>query len=146
MSTRAQKSANSANARLSTGPRTEQGKQKASQNSAKHYMTAKQLIVPGENAEDFNELHQGLEQSWNPANPQESLLVEQIAQNAWRLMRARRLEAATFECLMPSLDPIPAKPGGSQLRTLRDHDEAMPEPSFSTPKPSTTCAATPRPS
>src|SRR3954452_7032824 len=125
MSTRAQKSANSANAQLSTGPRTEEGKQKVSGNSAKHYMTAKQLIVPGENADDFDELHQGLEQSWNPANPQESLLVEQIAQNAWRLMRARRLEAATFEYLMPNLEPVPINTGGTKLRAIRDHEQAM---------------------
>ena len=64
---------------------------------------AKQLVVPGENPEDYNELHRGLEESWNPTNAQESLVVEQIAQNAWRLMGVRRLEAATFERWMPSL-------------------------------------------
>jgi hypothetical protein len=77
----------------------------AAKNSAKHYLTAKQVVVPGENLDEYNELHHDLEQSWNPANPQESLLVEQIAQNAWRLMRVRRLEAATFEVFMPRIQP-----------------------------------------
>ena len=48
MSTAAQKAANLANSRPSTGPNTSAGKQKAAGNSAKHYLTAKQIVVPGE--------------------------------------------------------------------------------------------------
>jgi hypothetical protein len=126
MTTTAQKSANSANSRLSTGPRTEQGKQNASRNSAKHYLTAKQIVVPGEDPAAYDELQAGLLESWNPATPQEQLLVDQIAQNAWRLLRVRRLEAATFDYMMPSLDPIaPAGPGASVKRPPANHDEAM---------------------
>src|SRR6185295_13246531 len=132
MSTTTQKSANAQNARLSTGPRTEEGKQKAAQNSAKHYLTAKQLIVPGEDPAEYTELLQGLEQSWNPANTQESLLVEQIAQNAWRLMRVRRMEAATFKRWMPSLQKKEAQPpppagreGITVTRAPENHDHAM---------------------
>jgi hypothetical protein len=126
MSTAAQKSANSANSRLSTGPKTEQGKQNASRNSAKHYLTAKQIVVPGEDPEAYDQLQAELIESWNPANPQEHLLVDQIAQNAWRLLRVRRLEAATFDYMMPSLDRIaPAGPGASVKRPPANHDEAM---------------------
>jgi hypothetical protein len=131
MSTAAQKSANAANSRRSTGPRTEEGKQKASQNSARHYLTAKQLVIPGEDPQDYNQLHQELEQSWNPATAQESLLVHQIAQNAWRLMRVRRLETATFEAFMPSLDELPIEepqPGQEQptrMRAPETHDSAL---------------------
>src|SRR6185369_573860 len=131
MSTTNQKFANTQNTRLSTGPRTEEGKQKAAQNSAKHYLTAKQLIGPGEDPADYDELLQGLEQSWSPANTQESLLVEQIAQNAWRLMRVRRMEAATFERWMPSLQqqtqpPQPAgRDGITVTRAPENHDHAM---------------------
>jgi hypothetical protein len=126
MSTAAQNSANSANCRLSTGPKTEQGKQNASRNSAKHYLTAKQIVVPGEDPEAYDQLQAELIESWHPANPQEYLLVDQIAQNAWRLLRVRRLEAATFDYMMPSLDQIPpAGPGGSVKRPPANHDEAM---------------------
>lgn len=126
MATQAQQSANAANSRRSTGPTTEAGKQKAAQNSARHYLTAKQLVVPGEDPADYAELHQGLHQSWTPANPQESLLVEQIAQNAWRLQRARRLEAALFIHAMPSLEPsTPAYPGAMCLRTPANPEVAM---------------------
>ncbi len=126
MATQAQQSANAANSRRSTGPTTAAGKQKAAQNSARHYLTAKQLVVPGEDPADYTELHQGLHQSWIPANAQESILVEQIAQNAWRLMRARRLEAALFIRTMPSLEPVaPAYPGALCLRTPANPEVAM---------------------
>jgi len=126
MSTAAQKSANIANSCLSTGPKTEQGKQNASRNSAKHYLTAKQIVVPGEDPEAYDQLQAELVESWNPANPQEHLLVDQIAQNAWRLLRVRRLEAATFEYMMPSLEQIaPVYPSGSVKRPPASHDEAM---------------------
>ena len=126
MSTQAQKLANTANSRMSTGPTTAEGKQNAARNSAKHYLTAKQIVVPGEDPEDYNELHQGLHESWTPANAQESLLVEQIAQNAWRLMRVRRLETALFSKMMPRLEPNrPSIPGTTQLRVPANHEDAM---------------------
>jgi hypothetical protein len=125
MSTQAQKHANAQNSRFSTGPRTEAGKQKAAQNSVKHYLTAKQLVIPGENPEEYTQLHQDLTQSWNPANAQESLLVEQIAQNAWRLMRVRRLEAATFDRLMPSIEQQQQQGRVIVVRAPKNHDNAM---------------------
>lgn len=69
MSTQAQQSANALNSSPSTGPTTDAGKHKASRNSARHYLTAKQLVVPGEDPEDYTDLHHGLDQSWTPANP-----------------------------------------------------------------------------
>ena len=126
MSTSAQQSANELNSRLSTGPTSATGKQKAAQNSAKHYLTAKQIVVPGESPEDYTDLHQGLHQSWTPANVQESLLVEQIAQNAWRLMRVRRVETAMFTRMMPSLEPKPpAQPGTACRKVPANPEVAM---------------------
>jgi hypothetical protein len=126
MSTAAQKSANLSNSRLSTGPNTDAGKQKSAQNSAKHYLTAKQIVVPGEDPEAYEALREDLFKSWNPANTQEESLVDQIAQNTWRLMRVRRIEAATFEYLMPSLEQAaPAHPGASIKRAPANHDHAM---------------------
>ena len=126
MSTQAQQAANAANSRLSNGPATEAGKQKAAQNSAKHYLTAKQIVVPGEDPENYNELHQGLHKSWTPTNAQEAILVEQIAQNAWRLMRVRRIEAALFTRMMPSLNPgPPVLPGTTRHKVPANHEAAM---------------------
>ena len=43
-----QQAANQANAELSTGPRTEEGKARSSQNSLKHGVFAKTIVLPGE--------------------------------------------------------------------------------------------------
>jgi hypothetical protein len=126
MSTAAQKSANAANSRRSTGPITMEGKHKASRNSAKHYLTAKQIVAPGEDPQAFEDLRNDLIESWTPASVQEETLVDQIAQNTWRLMRIRRIEAATFECFMPSLEQAaPPHPGASVKRAPSNHDESM---------------------
>lgn len=127
MPTQAQQSANALNSSsMSTGPTTDASKRRASRKWAKHHLTAKQLVVAGEDPEDYTDLDDGLDPSWTPANPQESLLVELIVQNAWRLMRVRRLETAMFEKMMPSLEPRrPAIPGTTQLRVPANHDQAM---------------------
>ncbi len=127
MPTQAQQSANALNSSsMSTGPTTDAGKRRASRKWAKHHLTAKQLVVAGEDPEDYTDLDDGLDPSWTPANPQESLLVGLIVQNAWRLMRVRRLETAMFKKMMPSLEPRrPAIPGTTQLRVPANHDQAM---------------------
>jgi hypothetical protein len=103
-----------------------EGKQKASQNSAKHYLTAKQIVAPGEDPQAFEDLRNDLIESWTPANAQEEVLVDQIAQNTWRLMRIRKIEAATFEFFMPSLEQsAPPYPGASVKRAPSNHDESM---------------------
>ena len=44
------------NALRATGPRTPEGKAIASQNSLKHGLTARQVVIPGESQEDFDNL------------------------------------------------------------------------------------------
>jgi hypothetical protein len=103
MSSPAQILANQANSRQSIGPSTAEGKRTASSNSMKHGLTSKQVVIPGEDPAEFEDLRTGLHTDWKPANTQESVLVDQIAQHAWRLNRARRLETASFDRFMPNL-------------------------------------------
>ena len=49
----ARQSANSANASLSTGPRTPEGKARASQNARKHGLTAAQLFIAADDRPEF---------------------------------------------------------------------------------------------
>jgi hypothetical protein len=100
MSTSAQLTANRANARHSTGPRTESGKLASSRNSLRHGLTAKQIVIPGEDPAEFDTLRQELHEDYTPANTAEATLVDHIAEHTWRLQRARRAEAAMFERLM----------------------------------------------
>jgi hypothetical protein len=94
MATPAQILANRDNAQRSTGPKTQEGQQTASRNATRHGLTGTQIVMPGEDAAAYEDLRQGLHQSYRPVNEAELILVDQIAANAWRLMRAQRVETA----------------------------------------------------
>ena len=94
MASPAQILANRENAKRSSGPRTQEGKLAASRNSLRHGLTGAQIVIPGEDASAYEELRQGLHHSHKPATEAERILVDQIAANAWRLMRAQRVETA----------------------------------------------------
>jgi hypothetical protein len=94
MASSAQILANRQNAELSSGPRTLEGKQASSRNATRHGLTGSQIVMPGEDAAAYEELRRGLWQTFKPANDAERLLAHQIAANAWRLMRAQRVETA----------------------------------------------------
>ena len=106
MASPAQTLANRGNAQLSSGPKTTEGKQASSRNATRHGLTGAQIVMPGEDPAVYEELRQGLHQSHRPSNDPERLLVDQIAANAWRLMRAQRVEAAFLAKLVEgSEDP-----------------------------------------
>jgi hypothetical protein len=94
MASPAQILANRENAKRSSGPKTQEGKQVASRNAIRHALTGTQIVIPGEDASAYEELRKGLHQSYKPKTEAEKILVDQIAANAWRLMRAQRVEAA----------------------------------------------------
>jgi hypothetical protein len=94
MASPAQILANHSNAQRSTGPKTHEGKQASSRNATRHGLTGTQIVIPGEDTAAYEELREGLVQSYRPANAAERVLVDQIAANAWRLMRAQRIETA----------------------------------------------------
>src|SRR6478672_5135089 len=94
MASPAQILANRSNAQRSTGPKTQEGKQASSRNATRHGLTGTQIVIPGEDTAAYEELREGLVQSYRPANAAERVLVDQIAANAWRLMRAQRIETA----------------------------------------------------
>jgi hypothetical protein len=104
MASPAQILANRENAQLSTGPKTEAGKKASSRNSSRHGLTGTQIVMPGEDASAYEELREGLHFAHNPANDPERILVDQIAANGWRLMRAQRVEAAFLSKLAEGSD------------------------------------------
>jgi hypothetical protein len=79
--------ANRANARKGTGPRTQAGKARSRLNSRKHGLTAKTLIIVGENADDFEQLRAELMDEYEPQSSLECELVERLAGILWRLRR-----------------------------------------------------------
>ena len=92
MATTAQMKANRNNAKKSTGPRTEEGKTRASKNSLKHGLLARDTVLPGEDPADFDSQLSALEADIQPANSLEFELVRQIADAQWRMRRLTRLE------------------------------------------------------
>jgi hypothetical protein len=104
MASPAQILANRSNAQLSSGPKTPAGKQTSSRNATRHGLTGTQIVMPGEDPAAFEELQRGLHQSHRPANDAERFLVDQIAANAWRLMRAQRIETAYLAKLIENQD------------------------------------------
>ncbi len=96
MSTSAQQQANKQNAQRSTGPRTDEGKQRSSQNALKHGLCAKNPLIRGEDPDDFYRHGAQLEFQLRPANPVEEDLVEQIIDITWRLKRFARIESGVI--------------------------------------------------
>jgi hypothetical protein len=93
MTSDAKAAANAANARLSTGPRTEEGKAVSSRNALKHGLTSKDLVVREDEREEFESLKSDLETELAPEGALETLTFNQILHAAWNLQRFRRLEA-----------------------------------------------------
>jgi hypothetical protein len=104
--------ANRANARHSTGPRTEPGKQRSSLNALRHGLTSRTAFLPTEDPDAYQRHIQQFLDEYAPATPTETQLVHEIANTAWRLNRIPLLEA---ELLAQNNDPQSLIP---QLATL----------------------------
>lgn len=85
-------SANAQNAQASTGPKTAHGKARSARNALKHGLTAGEVLLPTEEAGEFNAFSEGLRASLAPVGELESMLVERIVVSAWRWRRVVRLE------------------------------------------------------
>jgi hypothetical protein len=110
MTSPAQAAANAANAQLSTGPRTEEGKARSARNSLKHGLTAKDLIVREDEQEEFNDLHHSLREQLAPEGAVEMIAFNELLHAAWNLTRFRRLESAlAIDGLDPLLDESSAR-------------------------------------
>lgn len=80
--------------RLRGGPRTSLGKQRASRNSLKHGIFARDLVIGEESVEEYEQLLQSLMESLQPVGQVEELLVEKLTVYTWRHRRLLRAEAA----------------------------------------------------
>jgi hypothetical protein len=105
MTSQKQIKANRANARLSTGPKSDGGKQRSRANAATHGLTAKQIIVPGETPEQFERLRKGLIADFAPGTTIEFELIDQLAALLLRRRRPPVVEAVLLKTLInPSFE------------------------------------------
>src|SRR5579875_2060955 len=93
MATVQQIAANRENAKLSHGPVTEAGKAAVRLNALKHGLRARQIVLPGESQEDYDQLCHDLESEWQPQTPTERICLEDMAVNRWKLIRGEKQEA-----------------------------------------------------
>ena len=88
-----QRQANQRNALQSTGPRTADGKRRASRNATKHGLLARDLLLDDEDAAALQALTDGLRNDLHPDGALEDALVDRIVSAFWRLGRCGRIEA-----------------------------------------------------
>lgn len=86
--------ANQANAQLSTGPKTEEGKARSARNAYKHGLSSSEVFVRPEEKDLFRQFRQDYMSELQPAGPLEHELAASIIHAAWNLRRVRTLEAA----------------------------------------------------
>ena len=96
MSSAAQVAANQANAQLSSGPKTPEGKAKSSRNALKTGLTGRTMILPKGEAELYEHHVLAYAERFNPESDRETELVQSIADCRWRLGSIPGLEAALY--------------------------------------------------
>ena len=99
---------NRRNAQKSTGPRTPEGKNRSRFNAVKHGMTAKTLVLPGEDPDALQERLDSWIGNLQPQNEVEQFLVEQAVQSSWKLDRADRAEVARLSHIIETLPVLEA--------------------------------------
>src|SRR3569623_47950 len=89
--------ANRENAKRSTGPRTQAGKERSSRNAVKHGFRSSSFAVV--RLEDFDEVEKFKADAvacYKPVNAQELIAVERIAMSQQLIFRGARLDAGMF--------------------------------------------------
>ena len=89
--------ANRRNARLSTGPVTEEGKRRSRQNAVRHGLTAETVIGALEDAEDYATFEMAVTADYDAQSAVERELVLRLASLLWRLRRATAIESGLFK-------------------------------------------------
>jgi len=84
--------ANRHNALKSTGPKTENGKQRSRRNALRHGFTAETVIEPLENPAEYRAFEDAIVAEYLPQTPVEQELVHRLASLFWRLRRATSIE------------------------------------------------------
>ena len=97
MSSQAQVTANRANARKSTGPRSEKGKAKVAQNAVSHGLFSRRIIQLGDDPKEFDALHDAFYARFKPADSIEAIFVDRMILASWKMARLQRAEAIDVE-------------------------------------------------
>jgi hypothetical protein len=97
-----QAAANRLNAQKSTGPRTPEGKNKASQNAVTHGLTSHRPVLDNEDTAEFRKYVNELIDQLDPTNPWEFVFAKRASCQAWRIQRALCYETLALDNLLQS--------------------------------------------
>jgi hypothetical protein len=76
-------------------------------NSLRHGLRASKTILPGEHQEDFDRIHDGLQNLYQPQDQAQQYLVDQAAIAQWKLVRVEVLEADCYAAGLPPEGRVP---------------------------------------
>src|SRR5215467_1459672 len=99
MSSLKQIEANRLNALKSTGPRTDEGKQRSRCNALRHGLTAETVIANLEDKQDYEAFETAVTSCYDTESAVERELVLRLASVLWRLRRAIGIETVLFESM-----------------------------------------------
>jgi hypothetical protein len=134
MSSLKQIEANRRNALRSTGPTTQEGKERSRCNAVRHGLTAETIIAALENAEDYQAFEANVIADYDAETAVERELVLRLASVLWRLRRATGIETALFEFATEESWQGPLRP------TLAEEQPDSAKPILPTPHGQTTPA------
>jgi hypothetical protein len=90
------------NSQKSTGPKTEAGKAVVSQNAVTHGLASCFVVMPWEEAAEYEELYDGFEAEFPPANAVEKELLDSMVQARWLVRRSLLLQQLCFQPDLPA--------------------------------------------
>jgi len=97
MSTQKQITANRANARKSSGPKSKKGKAASAGNARRHSIFRAIANLTGQDRRDFTRLAREYRNQLRPSDPIEEDYVRQFVEARWRLLMCRKTEAGFFD-------------------------------------------------
>ena len=97
------------NGAKAAGTKSPAGIQKSSQNSLKHGLTGKAVVLTNESQQQFDDLHQSYVHEFSPESTVEMDLVDQMVSAQWRLRRIWRMQTAALDLKMDQQEAEIAK-------------------------------------
>jgi hypothetical protein len=127
--------ANRRNAAKSTGPKTEQGKERSRRNALRHGLTAETVIGGLENAQDYKAFEEAVAADFDAQSAVERELVLRLSGLLWRLRRASRIEAGLFEIEASHLNEMKTRDATQRqiIRAVFGRPAMLPDQHFQPP-------------
>jgi hypothetical protein len=119
MKSQARVDAGRRNGTLATGKKSEEARQKCAQNSFKHGLFSKTLVLANEDPEAFESTRKCYYDTWKPENEFEADLVNDMVAARWRLNRIMGIEGETLDLRQGRME---------HSGELKEEFELLPEP------------------